>query len=116
PFSLFYDTLSSSLESSVRGVIQRCQDLADRGEGLQQLDVSVLKLLFLVRFTEDVKPDLDTLTILMTDQIGADRIVLRRQIQQSLERLIARDLVSRAGDTYVFLTEEEQAISREIQG
>ena len=116
PFSLFYDTLSSSLESSVRGVIQRCQDLADRGEGLQQLDVSVLKLLFLVRFTEDVKPDLDTLTILMTDQIGADRIVLRRHIQQSLERLIARDLVSRAGDTYVFLTEEEQAISREIQG
>ncbi len=49
PFYLFYDTVHTFLDSSIRRVIERCQRAADNKDGIEQQDVSVLKLLYLVR-------------------------------------------------------------------
>ena len=47
PFCLFYNTVHTFLESAIRRVINRCQTAADNHDGIEQYDVSVLKLLYL---------------------------------------------------------------------
>ena len=115
PFYLFYDTVHTFLESSIRRVIDRCQTAADNKDGIEPYDVSVLKLLYLVRYVDDVKANLDNITVLMTDDIRADKITMQQTIQQSLDRLVSQNYVSRAGDTYTFLTDDEQDIARDIR-
>ena len=115
PFSLFYDTVHTFLESSIRRVIDRCQTAADNMDGIEPYDVSILKLLYLIRYVDDVKANLDNITVLMTDDIRADKITMRQTIQQSLDRLVSQNYVSRAGDTYTFLTDDEQDIARDIR-
>lgn len=44
PFYMFYDTLHTFLDSSIRRVIERCQRAADNSDGIEQYDVSILKL------------------------------------------------------------------------
>lgn len=115
PFFHFYDTLHSFLDSSIRGVIERCQKAADSNLGIQQYDVEVLKLLYLVRYVDDVKASLDNLVILMADDIRADKITLREKVRNSLDRLLSQNYIGRTGDIYNFLTDEEQDIQREIK-
>ncbi|MDE6677798.1 MAG: BREX system P-loop protein BrxC, partial [Ruminococcus sp.] len=115
PFSLFYDTVHTFLESSIRRVIDRCQSASDNNDGIMPYDVSILKLLYLIRYIDDIKANIDNITILMADDIRADKIIMRRTIQQSLDRLILQNYVSRTGDTYTFLTDDEQDIAREIR-
>lgn len=115
PFSQFYDTVHTFLESPIRRVIDRSQTAADKHDGLEQRDVSVLKLLYLVRYIDDVKANIDNIAILMVDDIQTDKINLRREIASSLERLVAQNYVARNGDTYSFLTDEEQDIAIDIR-
>lgn len=115
PFSQFYDTVHTFLESPIRRVIDRCQTAADRHDGLEQRDVSVLKLLYLIRYIDDIKANIDNIAILMVDDIRTDKITLRREIAESLERLERQNYVARNGDNYSFLTDEEQDIAIDIR-
>ena len=115
PFSQFYDTVHTFLESPIRRVIDRCQTAADKHEGLEQRDVSVLKLLYLIRYIDDIKANIDNIAILMVDDIRTDKITLRREIAESLERLERQNYVARNGDNYSFLTDEEQDIAIDIR-
>ncbi|CAK7023800.1 MAG: hypothetical protein EUB_02247 [Eubacterium sp.] len=115
PFHLFYDTVHTFLESAIRRVIDRCQTAADNHDGIEQQDVSVLKLLYLVRYIEDIKANIDNIAILMIDDIRTDKIALRASVTESLERLLSQNYISRNGDTYAFLTDEEQDIAVDIK-
>lgn len=115
PFHLFYDTVHTFLESAIRRVIDRCQTAADNHDGLEQQDVNVLKLLYLVRYIDDVKANIDNISILMIDDIRVDKIALRTSVTESLERLLSQNYISRNGDTYAFLTDEEQDIAIDIK-
>lgn len=84
PFWLFYDTVHTFLESPIRRVIDRCQAAADNYEGIEQRDVSVLKLLYLIRYIDDFKANIDNIAILMVDDIRTDKIALRQEIAESL--------------------------------
>ena len=115
PFYIFYDTIQTFLDSSVRGVIERCYQAASKNEAVQLVDVDVLKLLFMIRYIDDIKSNVDTLSILMVDDIQADKIAIRESVQKSLDRLVSQNYVSRNGEIYAFLTDDEQDISREIK-
>ncbi len=115
PFYLFYDTVHTFLDSSIRRVIERCQKAADTNAGIEQQDVSVLKLLYLVRYIDDIKANLDNIVILMADDIRMDKIIMRERVRGSLDRLMSQNYIGRTGDTYNFLTDEEQDIQREIR-
>lgn len=115
PFYLFYDTVHSFLDSSIRRVIERCERAALDGNGIEQQDVDVLKLLYLVRYIDDVKANIDNIVILMADDIRLDKIIMREQVRCSLDRLMSQCYIGRTGDTYNFLTDEEQDIQREIK-
>lgn len=114
PFFRFYDTVHSFLDGSIRRVIERCERAANDGNGIESQDVDVLKLLYLVRYIDDIKANLDNIVILMADDIRVDKIVLRESVKASLDRLISQNYIARSGDTYNFLTDEEQDIQREI--
>lgn len=115
PFYLFYDTVHTFLDSSIRRVIERCERAAIDGNGIETQDVDVLKLLYLVRYVDDVKANLDNIVILMADDIRLDKITMREQVRGSLDRLMSQNYIGRTGDTYNFLTDEEQDIQREIK-
>lgn len=114
PFYLFYDTVHTFLDGSIRRVIERCERAAADGNGIESQDVDVLKLLYLVRYVDDVKANLDNIVILMADDIRLDKITMREQVRGSLDRLMSQNYIGRTGDVYNFLTDEEQDIQREI--
>ena len=116
PFYLFYDTVHTFLDSSIRRVIERCESAAADGFGIEPQDVDVLKLLYLIRYVDDVKANLDNIVILMADDIRLDKIDMKEKVRGSLDRLASQNYIGRTGDTYNFLTDEEQDIQREIKG
>ncbi|MDB5823899.1 MAG: ATPase [Herminiimonas sp.] len=105
----------SSIESFIDGAAKRSIDQAPENVGLQSYDVQLLKAMFLIRYIPDiVKPTIDNLATLCIDRIDADRLALKRKIQESLARLEQQRLVSRNGDLWFFLTNEERDVAREI--
>ena len=114
PLYPFFDSLYTILDGSIRRVIDRCQKAAENGDGIEEYDVKVLKLLYLIRYIDDVKSNLDNITILMADNIEVDKIALRAQVQKSLDRLKHEHYIDRRGDAYIFLTDEEQDIAKDI--
>ena len=115
PFYLFYDTVHTFLDSAIRRVIERAERAAADGNGLEAQDVDVLKLLYLIRYVDDVKANIDNLVILMADDIRLDKINMRAQVRESLDRLMKQNYIGRVCETYNFLTDEEQDIQREIK-
>ncbi len=115
PFFRFYDTVHSFLDGSIRRVMERCEKAAADGYGVEEQDIDVLKLLYLLRYIDDIKSNIDNIAILMADDIRVDKIMLRESVKNSLTRLISQNYIARTGDTYNFLTDEEQDIQREIK-
>lgn len=104
-----------AIESFIDGVAKRSIDQAPDNPGLQPYDSLLLKVMFLIRYIPDiVKPSIDNLATLCIDQIDADKLALKRKIQESLARLERERLVSRNGDLWFFLTNEERDVAREI--
>ncbi|MDU5301530.1 MAG: BREX system P-loop protein BrxC, partial [Dialister micraerophilus] len=114
PFYLFYDTVHTFLDSSIRRVIERCRKAADNGDGIEEQDVNVLKLLYLIRYVDDIPANLDNIVILMANDIRLDKITMRETVRGSLDRLLSQNYIGRTGDIYNFLTDEEQDIQRDI--
>lgn len=115
PFFRFYDTVHTFLDGSIRRVIERCQKAADSGLGIEPQDVDILKLLYLIRYVDDIPANVDNIVILMADDIRSDKITLREKARESLNRLMSQNYIGRTGETYNFLTDEEQDIQREIK-
>jgi len=115
PFFRFYDTVHTFLDGSIRRVIERCQKAAESGAGIESQDVDILKLLYLIRYVDDIPANVDNIVILMADDIGVEKMALRERVRQSLNRLMSQNYIGRTGETYNFLTDEEQDIQREIR-
>lgn len=112
PFSVFYNSMEEFLEPSVREVIEG----AKRKPELEPFDSEVLKVLFTLKWTTDVMPaTLDNLTVLMASSIDEEKKALRQRIASSLDRLVRQSLVQKDADVFIFLTDDEQDIDREIK-
>ena len=111
PLYEFYPAIESFLDT----VVKRTIDQAAENAGLEPFDVQLLKVLFLIRYVEEMKGTVDNLVTLCLDEIDADRLALRRRIEDSLGRLEKETLINRSGDVYFFLTNEERDVSREIK-
>ena len=111
PLYLFYPSIESFLDTTVKRTI----DQASENASLEDFDTRLLEVLFLIRYVDEVKGNVDNLVTLCLDQIDADRMALRKTIDASLQRLERETLVNRSGDSYFFLTSEERDINREIK-
>ncbi len=114
PFWRFFDTIAKDLEHGVIQVVDRATRAAEDNQGLEAYDVCVLKLLYLIRYIDYVKSNLENISILMIDQVDVDKAMLKAKVQDSLDRLVRENYVARQGETYNFLTDEEQDIARAI--
>lgn len=111
PLDSFYSSIESFLEGVVRTAIAR----VDKMQGGSDFDARVLKTLFLIRYVEEVPANVDNLVTFFVDEVDADKRALRSAIEESLLRLERDTLISRNGDLYFFLTNEERDINKEIK-
>ena len=111
PLYRFYPAIESFLEGVVKSTIENAVDNAK----LEAFDVLVLKTLFLIRYVEEIKGNVDNLVTLFVDRIDANRLAIRQQLEDSLQRLEAETLISRNGEDFFFLTNEERDVSRDIK-
>ena len=111
PLYDFYPSIESFLDTSVKKTI----DQAETHPSLQPFDIQLIQVLFLIRYVDEMKGNVDNLVTLCLDQIDGDRLALRHQIEESLGRLESETLISRSGDNYFFLTNEERDVNKEIK-
>jgi len=112
PLYEFYPCIESFLDTSVKCSIEQAKDNA----GLEiPFDIQILQALFLIRYVDIIKPNVENLVTLCVDEVDADRIILKRKIESTVQRLEKETLINRSGDLYFFLTNEEREVSREIK-
>ncbi|WP_216328012.1 BREX system P-loop protein BrxC [Deinococcus aestuarii] len=111
PFEVFYSAVEGFLDSNVRRVI----DQARENPALEPQDTHLLKTLFMLKHVKEIRTNLDNLTTLSLSHVDEDKLALRDRIQASLARLEKQTLISRNGEVWTFLTNEEQDVGREIK-
>ncbi len=111
PFNIFYNALDQFIDHTHSIVIS----IAKNNQYLDEFDVEVLKVLFMIKYVKEIKANQENLTTLMVSDIDEDRVVLREKIEKSLKRLVGQTLVQKNGDIYSFLTNEEQEITIAIK-
>ena len=114
PFYAFYDTIEEFLEHQVKNVIATANDAVKAGK-LEEIDVKVLKMLFMLKNIKEIPANIDNLATLYVSNIMDDKINIKNEIKESLQRLEGQTLIQRNNDEYKFLTDEEQEINREIK-
>lgn len=110
PFSYFYDPLHKFIDHQHSQVITDTEN----NSRLDDFDVELLKVLFMIKYVKEIKANVDNLTTLMISNMEDDRIEIRGKIEESLKKLIRETLVQKNGEIYIFLTNEEQEINNAI--
>jgi hypothetical protein len=111
PLYRFFPSIESFLESTIR----RSFEHAETVKSLKKFDVDVLRVLFLIRHVNEMTGNIDNLVTLCLDKVDADRVDLKKRIEESLDRLERESLIKSSNNIYYFLTNEEQDISRAIK-
>lgn len=111
PFSAFYSTIETFLDSSIRSVIIN----AEKNENLDEFDIEVLKILFLIKYVKEIKANIENLSTLLVHEIDASKKEIKDNVNEALKKLIKETLVQKNGDEYIFLTNDEQDVNKEIK-
>ena len=117
PFNMFYEPLEEFIDHSHKSVIIRAldNDYLNPNHERECFDVNVLKTLFMIKYVKEIKANVENITSLMVSNIDEDRLELRQKVEDALKRLIRQTLIQKSGETYVFLTNEEQEINRAVE-
>ncbi|MDN6298469.1 MAG: BREX system P-loop protein BrxC [Halomonas sp.] len=111
PMHSFYRAVEGFLDTAVKRTI----DQASENTALDEGDVEVLRTLFMIRYVDLVKGTLDNLVTLSITRIDDDRLAIRERLEGTLARLEKESLVTRNGEEFLFLTNEERDITRQIK-
>ncbi len=69
----------------------------------------------MIKYVDEIEPNIDNITTLMVSNINQDRHDLRDAVSKTLKILENQMLIQRSGEHYIFLTDQEQEINRDIQ-
>lgn len=109
-FDLMFEGIRNQLKSrNQQAVINAEGRLSD-----DKFTVKVLKALLLVKYVQGFKATLPNITILMQSSFGEDRAALRRQVDESLDRLVRETYIEKHADEYSFLTDDEKEVEDSI--
>lgn len=115
PFHAFYNTIEEFLNPSISRVIER----ASKNPELEDnpMNIQVLKLLFMIKYLSDEIPsNLENIATLMLSNVDEDKLQLKEDLKKCLRKLQSQTLIQKNGDNYIFLTDDEQDVNREIEG
>jgi len=85
PFYTFYDAIEKFLEHQIISVIKRAENIILRGE-LKEIDVNILKMLFLLKNIKEIPTNIDNLATLYVSNINDDKVDIKKEITDSLRR------------------------------
>jgi hypothetical protein len=111
PFSAFYKTIEASLNANIRTVIIE----AENNSRLNEEDVEVLKLLFMIKYVREIPSTLENISTLLVSHVDDDKLHIKKRVEGSLGRLKRETLIQKNGEEYIFLTLEEQDVNKEIK-
>lgn len=113
PFYAFYETIYEFLNPSITRVI----DGAYNNPALKddEFTISLLKVLFMIKYIDELPANVDNLAVLMISHIDEDKILLKEKIIKSLSILSRQILIQKNGEVYIFLTDDEQDVNRDIK-
>ena len=111
PFHSFYKAIEGFLDPAVKRTI----DQASANPVLEPVDTQILQILFMIRYVDILKGTLDNLVTLSIEKIDEDKLALRQRLESSLQRLEKESLITRNGDEFLFLTNEERDITKKIK-
>lgn len=111
PFAAFYETIEAFLDSNIKTVIIH----AKNNERLNEDDVQVLKLLFMIKYVKEMPSNLENISTLLVKDIDDDKLQIKKRVEGSLKRLTRETLIQKNGGEYIFLTHDEQDVNREIK-
>jgi hypothetical protein len=109
-----FDSMFAGIRASLKSAAQRSIDVAERNLD-NPLAVRLLKALFLVKYVESFQATPRNLTVLVYDRFGLDLPALSEQVKEALTLLETQTYIQRNGNSYEYLTNEEQAIEEEIK-
>lgn len=113
PFYAFYDTIKEFLNPTISRVIEGAyENPALRDD---EFNMNLLKVLFMIKYIKELPANLDNIATLMVTNIDEDKLELKEKIKVSLRKLIPQTLIQKNGDYYIFLTDDEQDVNREIK-
>ncbi|MEH7502943.1 BREX system P-loop protein BrxC [Neobacillus drentensis] len=113
PFYAFYDTIKEFLNPSISRVIEGAYEnpvLKD-----DEFNMDLLKVLFMIKYIKELPTNIDNIATLMVTNIDEDKLELKEKIKVALRKLISQTLVQKNGEYFIFLTDDEQDINREIK-
>lgn len=113
PFCAFYDTIKEFLNPSISRVIEGTTENSVLKD--DQFNQDLLKVLFMIKYIKELPANIDNIATLMVAHIDEDKLQLKEKIKASLRKLIGQTLIQKNGDHYLFLTDDEQDINREIK-
>lgn len=113
PFYAFYDTIKEFLNPSISRVIEGAYENPALKD--DDFNIDLLKVLFMIKYVKELPANLDNIATLMVTHIDEDKLQLKEKIKVSLRKLISQTLVQKNGDQFIFLTDDEQDINREIK-
>ena len=111
PFNSFYSALEDFIDHTHRIVITQ----ASRNTRLDNFEVELLKVLFMVKHVNNFPRNVENLTTLMISKVDEDRITLKKKVEKALRDLCDEMYVQKVGDEYNFLTNEEQEAENKIR-
>ncbi|HAS6345170.1 TPA: BREX system P-loop protein BrxC [Vibrio vulnificus] len=111
PLYSFYPSIKKFLDTAV---VRDINQAAEKSS-INAFSVQVLQTLFMIRYVDEMKSTIDNIITLCINEVDQDVRELRLDITNSLDALENNNLIARQGDEYVFLTNEEKEIEKEIQ-
>lgn len=113
PLYAFYNTMSEFLNPTITRVINGAINNPNLSD--DEFHVNLLKVLFMIKYIEEIPGNIDNLATLILTNVNDDKTTLKQNLTESLNKLRQERLIQKNGEHYIFLTDEEQDINREIQ-
>lgn len=113
PFYAFYDTIKEFLNPAISRVIEGAKENPALKD--DEFNIDLLKVLFMIKYVKELPANIDNIATLMVTNIDEDKLQLKEKIKSAVRKLISQTLIQKNGDYFVFLTDDEQDINREIK-
>src|SRR5690606_4998393 len=104
-----FDGLRISLRTGIQNVIQLAENNMD-----DAFTIRVLKVLFMVKYFDQFKATKRNISVMLYDSLQPDLEQHEQKLTAALRKLEMEIYISRSGDTYEFLTDEEKDLEQEI--
>ena len=110
PFDSFYVTIEQFIDWDIKTVFTS----AEKKPTLNDFDIRVLRVLFMILHVKEMPATLNRIATLMVESLDEDKMLLKNNIAESLKRLEKETLIQKNGEEYDFLTNAEQDVNKQI--